>query len=168
MYCNPQAICIGDEVWTVDWHGVVTVRDRDNASKVLGTIPTDRRGLVRQCGVGGRCNNVLWACWHGHRHGILTFDALPLSSVTWSLPLYLPQTNHIIWSLSYGHFTGSRSYWICCFTFVWRACGILHRKGFLKTLTLYRNACVCCNHFSLYRPDSACGCGSLTFGAYRF
>lgn len=59
MYCNPQAICIGDEVWTVDWHGVVTVRDRDNASKVLGTIPTDRRGLVRQCGVGGRCNNVL-------------------------------------------------------------------------------------------------------------
>lgn len=42
----PQAICIGDEVWTVDWHGVVTVRDRDNASKVLGTIPTDRRGRV--------------------------------------------------------------------------------------------------------------------------
>jgi len=37
-----NAICIGDEVWTVDWHGVVTVRDRDNASKVLGTIPTDR------------------------------------------------------------------------------------------------------------------------------
>ncbi|CAK9090373.1 Probable protein phosphatase 2C 3 (PP2C 3) [Durusdinium trenchii] len=37
-----NAICIGGEVWTVDWHGVVTVRDRDNASKVLGTIPTDR------------------------------------------------------------------------------------------------------------------------------
>lgn len=41
MWCA-EAICIGTEVWTVDWHGVVTVRDRDNASKVLGTIPTDR------------------------------------------------------------------------------------------------------------------------------
>jgi hypothetical protein len=40
-----KAICIGDEVSTVDWHGVVTVRDRDNASKVLGTIPTDRRSV---------------------------------------------------------------------------------------------------------------------------
>ncbi|OLQ05357.1 putative calcium-binding protein CML29 [Symbiodinium microadriaticum] len=37
-----NAICIGSEVWTVDWHGVATVRDRDDAAKVLGEIPTDR------------------------------------------------------------------------------------------------------------------------------
>eukprot|EP00931_Biecheleriopsis_adriatica_P073872 TRINITY_DN4807_c0_g2_i2.p1 TRINITY_DN4807_c0_g2~~TRINITY_DN4807_c0_g2_i2.p1 ORF type:complete len:1372 (+),score=356.68 TRINITY_DN4807_c0_g2_i2:40-4116(+) len=37
-----SAVCIGKEVWTVDWHGVVTVRDRDDAAKTLGAIPTDR------------------------------------------------------------------------------------------------------------------------------
>jgi len=37
-----SAICLDREVWTADWHGVVTVRDRDNAEKSLGTIPTER------------------------------------------------------------------------------------------------------------------------------
>eukprot|EP00439_Symbiodinium_sp_Y106_P018166 s3428_g2.t1 len=48
-----NAICIGSEVWTVDWHGVATVRDREVVAdrilkcvhpngEVLGEIPTDR------------------------------------------------------------------------------------------------------------------------------
>lgn len=37
-----NAICIGREVWTADWQGNVSVRDREDASKVLGEIPTNR------------------------------------------------------------------------------------------------------------------------------
>lgn len=37
-----NAICIGKEVWTVDWKGNVTIRGRDDASKILGEIPTNK------------------------------------------------------------------------------------------------------------------------------
>ena len=37
-----NAICIGMEVWTVDWAGNVTVRERDDATKVRCEIPTNR------------------------------------------------------------------------------------------------------------------------------
>ena len=37
-----NAICIGMEVWTVDWAGNVTVRERDDATKVRSEIPTNR------------------------------------------------------------------------------------------------------------------------------
>ncbi|CAE7843953.1 pof1, partial [Symbiodinium necroappetens] len=37
-----NAICIGTEVWTVDWAGNVTVRERDDATKVRSEIPTNR------------------------------------------------------------------------------------------------------------------------------
>jgi len=36
------AICIKRDVWTVDWSGNVTIRERDNASKVKAEIPTNR------------------------------------------------------------------------------------------------------------------------------
>eukprot|EP00439_Symbiodinium_sp_Y106_P041405 s1229_g5.t1 len=37
-----NAICIGTEVWTVDWAGNVTVRERDDATKVRSEILTNR------------------------------------------------------------------------------------------------------------------------------
>mmetsp|Transcript_55828 Transcript_55828/g.133054 ORF Transcript_55828/g.133054 Transcript_55828/m.133054 type:complete len:1273 (-) Transcript_55828:147-3965(-) len=37
-----SAICIGKEVWTVDWKGQVSIRERDDASIVKTEIPTNR------------------------------------------------------------------------------------------------------------------------------
>eukprot|EP00927_Polykrikos_kofoidii_P007010 TRINITY_DN12862_c0_g1_i1.p1 TRINITY_DN12862_c0_g1~~TRINITY_DN12862_c0_g1_i1.p1 ORF type:complete len:1150 (+),score=338.69 TRINITY_DN12862_c0_g1_i1:336-3785(+) len=37
-----SAICVGKEVWTVDWQGNVTIRERDNAAKVKAAIPASR------------------------------------------------------------------------------------------------------------------------------
>jgi len=36
------AICLGREVWCADWKGTVTIRERDDASKVKSEIPTNR------------------------------------------------------------------------------------------------------------------------------
>ena len=37
-----SAICVGREVWTVDWAGNTTIRERDNAAQVTSTIETNR------------------------------------------------------------------------------------------------------------------------------
>ena len=52
-----NAICIGTEVWTVDWAGNVTVRERDDATKVRSEIPTNRF-LEINCMVCSRCSPV--------------------------------------------------------------------------------------------------------------
>ena len=52
-----NAICIGTEVWTVDWAGNVTVRERDDATKVRSEIPTNRL-----LGFAGRF--VVWTLLH--------------------------------------------------------------------------------------------------------
>eukprot|EP00971_Amphidinium_carterae_P195985 3889066-Amphidinium_carterae.1 len=37
-----SAICIGKEVWTVDWKGQVSIRERDDATVITSEIPTNR------------------------------------------------------------------------------------------------------------------------------
>merc|ERR1740129_2197237 len=64
-----SAICIGNVVWTVDWQGAVTIRERDDAAKVMGAISTDRF-------VWSMLHMKPGLMWMGQEaHGIALFDS---------------------------------------------------------------------------------------------
>lgn len=67
-----SAICIGHQVWTVDWQGAVAIRDRDDAAKILGEIPTQRF-------VWSMMHMKPGLMWMGQEaHGIGLFDSKKL------------------------------------------------------------------------------------------